>query len=816
MKFLIKVVSITFITLFCILFLNNNYTLGASSPYVVPSSVKNNWSNIPGGKEYSETTGRKLVYDVYSKKTISGGYRIVNRNFGKGTQPYINFDGWAILFGHKKHTYANNETYIVARKQGSTETKIYATLKEQSLSATKDLEYNKRDGDEGLYNECPEGTTNKPNSTCNMRYNNIDFQAYLPIQELFPDPTEAATWNLYIVKKVDNRIVYDELILPFEFNSLSYKGGNIKLSSGINANKLIMNNEGVLRRRYVKQTAQSVAAELGEDRYFTPGRTYTRVASNEAYTVVFYGVRSPHDGNETKYASSAYWLFGGDQAKLSFEPEDIPPEHREHGITNHRYKNGNTYWIQPGDSVNIRLRGYDKDSLLNRTALRLDDNNANVDSRFRFYYGNNSYENYSGKTSHITLNSASRTYQNSAQTIREATFNVTPKTHGHNYNVFVWHTDNAGNSVGWIDTQMNLGVDGEAPTVQFRNKADTANFTGREWSNDKIEVRLKFSDAHSGVKRSRYAWTESKSTPTSSQWSSWSTSTNFVVSQDKAGQWYLHVQTEDNVGNIRTTNTGVFKLNNPPVADFTYEGYPNPLFEGDLFHLINTSTDEDGHNMTATWTITDPDGITKTYSGTLKDPHGSKIINGNWHVKIHDLTNPDKPLPKAGDYTIRLEITDEYNGKDEITKTIYINPLIIIGQVSHTDRWKQIHDSLGNPEDVFFSGERFILTSTTTNNSIDEDKDVDVEVTFKGIDINDIPVEIVESLVEDSRTAASITHKGEIYEEYMSEPHTILKSNTVMYFDFKATWSNGVIKHDIVPITIVDTVYDFYKLHKTN
>ncbi|GLO68266.1 hypothetical protein [Oceanobacillus kimchii] len=909
----------------------------ASGPYDVPSDVRNKWDNIKGGKQYTNSTGKRLLYDVYSHKGIDDGYRVVNRNFGEGTRAYINFEGWSVLHGHAKHTYANNETYIVAQKVGGNETKIYSTQKRKSLSATEDLEYNNQGS--GVYNECPDSARNKLADECNMRYNNVDFQAFIPIEELFPDITSQAKWRLYIVKKVNNRIIYDEMRVPFNFEELSYEGGEISLSSGLNANSLIMNNEGVLRRSYRSQTAESVRNELGDNRHFQVGRPYSMLKSEEGSTTVFYGVRSIHsnDRGETKYASSAYWMFGGDQATIEFVPDEQPPEHRSHGITQHRYKDGNDYWIQPNDDVDIRLRGYDKDSFLNRSVLRLDSGDA--DARVRYYYNEGRFD-YWWTDNTIDINSAKRTYQSSTQRTREATWNVTAREHGHNYNVMYWHTDNANNSIGYSSTGMNLRVDGiepqhqshsiagasyekgndywmnsedevtvtfrqrdtdsgnkyqylrlldnndgidvrmrhnysgdknymanvsgdafiddsititsanrkedssygtvewkvlphshgksfnvmyyyqdnvdnkttssdsynygdtnlniriddNAPVVSFRDKDDKVNFLEREWHHSEVDVRLKFKDDDSGYDKSRYAWTKSTTKPKDSDWSDWTSSSNYVVNQSNFGEWNLHVQAIDNVGNTITTYEGLYKINQAPNVDFEY---PDPLYEGDPLELVNISTDPEGHDMNAIWKITDPDGVVEEFN--------------SWDVTIHDLSDPYNPQSKPGTYTVHLEVTDEYGAKDSIEKEINVIPLVIEGTVEHTERWREIHELLDNPENVFFSGERFILSSSVTNYPISN-----VDVTFRGTDVNNDPVEITEVLTESSSTDGIISYKGEIYEEFMADPNNKLKSETDVHFTFKAEWTNGVIKEDIVTIRIVDDVYDFYKLHKTN
>lgn len=909
----------------------------ASGPYDVPSDVRSKWDNIKGGKQFTNHTGKRLLYDVYSSKGINGGYRIVDRNFGEGTRAYINFEGWSVLHGHAKHTNANNETYIVAEKVGEDVTKIYSTQKRKSLSATKDLEYNSSGS--GLYNECPDSARNKLADECNMRYNNVDFQAFIPIEELFPDITSPAKWRLYIVKEVNNRIVYDEIRLPFSFDKLSYEGGEVSLSSGLNANQLTMNNEGVLRKRYVSQTAASVRNELGDNRHFTPGRTYTMVASNESSTTVFYGVRSTHsnDRGQTKYTSSAYWMFGGDQATLEFVPDDKPPVHISDSISEHRYKNGNDYWVQPFDNPIITLRQRDVDSgnrtqymrLMqgdeiitrnrhdfydsastnrrqitssdmavdkaqrtentsygrvewtttpkvhgetynieyfyrdmafnelgyNRIAkrlrvdgiepqhqshsisgasyvngnnywmnsedevtvtlrqrdtdsgnkyqyLRLLENNNDIDVRMRHNFsGDKNYmANVAGDAfidDSISITSANRKEDSSYGTVE---WKVIPHSHGKSYNLMYYYQDNVDNkttssdSYDYGDTNLNVRIDDHAPLVSFRDKDDKGNFPEREWHHYEVDVRLKFQDDDSGYDKSRYAWTKSKSKPQNSDWSNWTSSSNYVVNQSDYGEWYLHVQAMDNVGNTITTYEGLYKVNQAPNVDFDY---PDPLYEGDPLELVNISTDPEGHDMNAIWKITDPDGIVEEFN--------------SWDVTIHDLSDPYNPQSKPGTYTVHLEVTDEYGAKDSIEKEINVIPLVIEGTVEHTERWREIHELLDNPENVFFSGERFILSSSVTNYPISN-----VDVTFKGTDVNNDPVEITEVLTEISSTDGIISYKGEIYEEFMADPNNKLKSETDVHFSFKAEWTNGVIKEDIVTIRIVDDVYDFYKLHKTN
>jgi hypothetical protein len=485
-------------------------------------------------------------------------------------------------------------------------------------------------------------------------------------------------------------------------------------------------------------------------------------------------------------------------------------------IENAQFVNGNDYWTQPGRTLNVTLRQIDKLSGNEYNSIRLSGNGADVQARHHLKGSSTNFTILSSNRN-VSIASANRTEYNTSNGAASVKWGVNPVTHGHSYDVQYKLADTAGNETNnYLSTNKKIRVDGEAPTVAFRNKADSSDFNSRDWSNETIEVLLKVSDPDSGVKRSRYAWTTEQQTPTESEWSSWSTNPNYVVSKDEAGEWYLYVETEDNVGNKRVEKAGVYKLNNPPEADFTYEGHPEPIYEGDPLTLINTSTDEDGHDMTAVWTITDPDGNTETLTGKLIDPHGSATTEGHWNVTINDLTDPTNPKPIAGDYVIHLEVTDQYDGKSEIEDTINVRPLQISGSVLHTERWKEIHQELGNGDNEFFSGERFILNSTVTNNSISTPKDVQVEVAAEGIDINNSPVSLNTTLTEQSRTGASISHHGELYEEFMSEPNQKFMDNSNMTFEFKATWSNGVVKYDTITIQFLNDVYDFYDLHRTN
>lgn len=288
------------------------------SPYDVPSNLKKLklTSSNQADRSARANSRKKLVYDVYrgvSNHNLKKGWNIEYKDFGKGRQPYLTFYGWSALMGYRHH-YANNQnTYIRAQNTRTGEVQTYK-LQQTNLDATKDLEYN-RSSSNNIYNPCSTSARDKLANECNMYYQHVGFKAYLPLNELFPNGTRNESWKLVLIKQVgdskDSRIMWDYLRLPFDFENLSFNNGSVELTSGINANTLIMNTEGVARRNYARETGYS-------GQYFSKGSPYTRVSQNENYTAIWYGVRSPHDNNATKWAVSSYWTFGGLQAELTY------------------------------------------------------------------------------------------------------------------------------------------------------------------------------------------------------------------------------------------------------------------------------------------------------------------------------------------------------------------------------------------------------------------------------------------------------------------------------------------------------------------
>lgn len=300
-----------------------NFSSVHANPYLASSTDKSHWDDLRGSNSYTMTSGRRLAYDIYADKYTSDGYGIVTDNFGKGDQKYLKFFGWAVIFGRQTHTATNHETFIIVRKYKGDDnlgmTKVYTT-KNGNLDATEDLEYNNQGA--GVWNECSSSALNKDNLSCNMRYVDVNFSAYVPLKDLFPDPTEDAAWNVYIAKRVGSWYVYSPLKTPFSFADRKYNGGEISFNSGVqDGGYLSTDDYPVIRRTYPRQTAKDAPSK-----YFTTDKPYKMIDKDESDTAIWYGLRSPEDGNAKRWANSVYFGVTGDNATIRFDAPPPPPD----------------------------------------------------------------------------------------------------------------------------------------------------------------------------------------------------------------------------------------------------------------------------------------------------------------------------------------------------------------------------------------------------------------------------------------------------------------------------------------------------------
>lgn len=315
-KFLMSLLFICAIFLCCTLFSEEVEAAGETTPYELPSGFSNKWNANKGNKDMKMETGKNIIYDVYDKKYLNDGFEIKTKTFaGKKSQKYLHFYGWAINFGYMTHTKTNHSTYIVALNEKEKKYKYYSTIP-NTADVSQEVSYNihnKRPGDI-VWNQCSNSAKNKSNVECNMLYQNVGFQAYIPLEELFKDEFKAAEWKLYIVTRVNNHYVYDKLVVPFEFSKKDYAEGTVNLTSGVNAGNLQMNSFPVMKQKKIGVS--------NPGKYFTLGRTYKMKKANETTaTSIWFQVK---DGSSNFWSTSVYWTFKGQQAVIDYNVEIKP------------------------------------------------------------------------------------------------------------------------------------------------------------------------------------------------------------------------------------------------------------------------------------------------------------------------------------------------------------------------------------------------------------------------------------------------------------------------------------------------------------
>lgn len=296
---------------------------------IVDSRVKQMWerNQIPrGGKNqfsFFPESGRNLIYDVYAGSTSQAkkrGFTVTPSN------NYITFDGWAIIHGHHHHAEMNQATYIgLVNKDNRNERLIYKTAMRANTTANNDIW-------DGKFGKCPSTAFNRPTvygktGACNMDYNFTQFRAYIDMREVFGEGNEDKEWLMYIIKRVEDQIIYDELILPFDTEVFTWRQGEVTMQSGQDARNLRMVAVDVIKRASVGGSGPS-----GNQRYFAPFEVYRTNGldeSNSSHVAVQYRVydnisatvsgRNYVATNSNRWAASTFWEFGGSIATLSYK-----------------------------------------------------------------------------------------------------------------------------------------------------------------------------------------------------------------------------------------------------------------------------------------------------------------------------------------------------------------------------------------------------------------------------------------------------------------------------------------------------------------
>lgn len=200
------------------------------------------------------------------------------------------------------------------------------------------------------------------------------------------------------------------------------------------------------------------------------------------------------------------------------------------------------------------------------------------------------------------------------------------------YSLIVTATDNVGHTTTQI--KENISIDKVGPAVTFTPDGNST------WVKSK-SVSVSVSDDKTGVLSYEYQWSTAVVAPTSG-WTATS-DTSFTTPSGKSGTYYLYIKALDNAGNIKTSVSGGFNIDNtPPTISIT----PN----GNSGNLDNTEYEI---GITVQDIITATDKLDKKYIF-------STLENASELVFIDDITTETVTLSDYDETTyLYIQVIDE-------------------------------------------------------------------------------------------------------------------------------------------------------------
>ncbi|HHV60770.1 MAG TPA: hypothetical protein GXX49_10880 [Clostridiaceae bacterium] len=253
-------------------------------------------------------------------------------------------------------------------------------------------------------------------------------------------------------------------------------------------------------------------------------------------------------GNMVTVSSNAYLI------------DKSPPLYTATDISGYRYRNGAYHWIRPDESVSISIRGYEAESGMRYSYIRLPsagDNRAVHD-----WESGAMHINEWMTSSYTKITGARESLE------RDGYYEVTWSVKGLGdvlSEVQYGFADKAGNIADYNGTGCYIGVDGTSPGRPLINSSNG------EWTNRDVIINITHgTDTGSGVEKSQYK------IGYGSEWLDY-TST-FTVSQE--GETIIYARTVDNVGNIGEESFCMVKIDKtPPVIQVSPQSHSMAGFE---------------------------------------------------------------------------------------------------------------------------------------------------------------------------------------------------------------------------------------------
>jgi len=240
--------------------------------------------------------------------------------------------------------------------------------------------------------------------------------------------------------------------------------------------------------------------------------------------------------------------------------------------------------------------------------------------------------------------------------------------------------------------------------------------------------------------------------------------------------------------NIRVIN------NRPPTAGFAWT--PTLIFEGDTMTFQHQVSDPDKDSLSVRYDITNPNNQNSVFTYTVNYPYPSS-------------GGPTYKATLPGTYTVKQTVNDGKAPPVYLTKTFYVKPLSIAGFVSHTAQWENRRKAYNqmksgtddNPwtQTKFLAGEKFDLSAITS------------DTTGSATVANSVKVTMLET--GDSINLSKIN--GTLWTGSLWKDSYENLSFGTYNFRFQVQYSNGTVKTVAKPITVDQTVDDYFELIRT-
>lgn len=252
---------------------------------------------------------------------------------------------------------------------------------------------------------------------------------------------------------------------------------------------------------------------------------------------------------------SAYNITGESSRSDAYMPtlpnrtDTVVPQHVTYSVTGERYRDGNVYWVRPGDTLQFSVTGTDNESGVRRNYLRL---YADASNDVRAYYqftGSGSFSEYWPAPQVTIPSGAKQSYASPGSA--KSSFNVTITGDTElDYRIHHYYMDNVNNTSGWTSTGW-VKVDNTKPS------APIIELDSNEWATSHTFFISGGSDSRSGISHYQYRIVVDGGESTS-----WINGATGIV--DIEGRVTVYARAIDRVGNEGLTSKVPVRVDRSP------------------------------------------------------------------------------------------------------------------------------------------------------------------------------------------------------------------------------------------------------------